>query len=526
MEKEEKETIVTEKELIINVTESEVQLALLENKALVELQTEKSNAQCVVGDIYFGKVHKIMPGLNATFVDVGCDKDAFLHYLDMGPQFETMNKFMRRAMNGDPAMLRLHDFDFEEKIDKTGKITDLVKSGQYVLVQVDKEPISTKGPKVKAEISFAGHYLVLVPFSNKISVSQKIRSNTERNRLRRLMQSIRPNNFGIIVRTNAEGRSVVELDSDLRALMETWESLVKNLKSVSFPQKVASEQSKTSVMLRNVLTDDFSSIYVDNQTVYEEVKNYIKTLNPEKVDIVKHYKMSTPIFEQFGVQRQIRSSFGRVVTIRSGVYLVIEHTEAMHVIDVNSGNHTKATESQEETAMRVNADAAVEIARQLRLRDMGGIIIVDFIDMREQENKKRLYELLTREMSKDKARHTILPVNKFGLIQITRHRVRPVIDVDVQEKCPLCEGTGTIKSSLVIIDDIETNLKYLLNVQNEKSIKLLTHPYIYAYITKGLLSRRLRWCLKFKKYIKVVENNEMGLLEYKFLNNLDEEIEM
>ena len=515
-----------EKELIIKSTDSEVEIALLEDKRLVEYHTEKKNHQYAVGDVFLGRVHKIMPGLNASFVDLGGDKDAFLHYLDLGPQFATQTKFMQRAMNGDPAMRNLSNFKFESNTDKTGKISDTVKSGQFVLVQIDKEPISTKGPKVGGEISFAGHYLVLVPFSNKVSISQKIKNMNERNRLRRLILSIRPENFGIIVRTNAEGKSVAELDADLRSLQNRWLQLVENLKNATFAQKLVSEEDKTSVILRDVLTDDFSSIYVDNKDLYDAARNYIQALAPEKVDIVKHYKMATPIFEQFGVQKQIRSSFGRIVTIRSGVYLVIEHTEAMHVIDVNSGNHTKATESQEETAMRVNTDAAIEIARQLRLRDMGGIVIVDFIDMQKQDNRKQLYQTMVDEMAKDKAQHTILPVNKFGLIQITRQRVRPVIDVDVQERCPMCDGKGTIKSSLAIVEEIEANIEYLFNVQNEKSLTIITHPYIHAYLTEGLISRRLKLCRKYHKKIKIKPDTGVSLGEFKFFNKNGEEIEM
>jgi ribonuclease G len=512
------------KELIIASSESEVEIALVEDKQLVELHKEKKNHQHVVGDAYLGRVKKIMPGLNAVFVDVAHEKEAFLHYLDLGPQYYSVNKYMRLAMNGDPNAMTLKNFKIEPNIEKTGKISNVLKSGQFILVQIAKEPISTKGPKVTSDISFAGHYLVLVPFSNRISISQKIKSVEERNRLRRLIQSIRPENFGIIVRTNAEGRSVAELDSDLRTLLESWQTMTMNLKKATFPQKLVSELNKTSVLLRDVLTDDFNSIYVDNLDMYNEVKNYIKSIVPEKVDIVKHYKLSTPIFEQFGIQKQIRSSFGRIVSIRSGVYLIIEHTEALHVIDVNSGNHIKAGEGQEDTALQVNMESAVEIARQLRLRDMGGIIIIDFIDMQLPEHRTLLYKKMVEEMAKDKARHTVLPPSKFGLIQITRQRVRPVVDVDVQERCPLCDGTGNIKSSLAIIDEIESNIKYLLTVQNEKHITLVAHPYIYAYLTKGLQSKQIKWFWTYKKWVKIQPSETYNLLEYVFLNKAGDEI--
>ena len=331
-----------EKELIISATADEVQIALLEDKQLVELHKEKKNSHFTVGDIVVGKVRKIMPGLNAAFIDIDDEKDGFLHYIDLGPSYNSLEKYLRLAMNGDPTTRRLEKFKIEPVFEKSGNLSNVLKVGQYLLAQIAKEPISTKGPKLSGDISFAGRYLVLTPFSNKVSISQKIKSNEERNRLRRLIQSIRPENFGLIVRTVAEGKSVAELDADLNLLMEKWERITKKLKTVNGPQLIESEMSTTSTLLRDVLTDDFNTIYCDNDDVCNEIRNYLKTIAPDKVDIVKRYKMETPIFDQFGVQRDIRRSFGRIVTIRSGIYLYIEHTEAMHVIDVNSGNHIKS----------------------------------------------------------------------------------------------------------------------------------------------------------------------------------------
>ncbi len=515
-----------DKELIISANETEVQIALLEDKQLVELHKEKTNSHLAVGDVMLGKVKKIMPGLNAAFVDIGDEKDGFMHYLDLGPQFNSYNKYLRLAMNGDASVRTLDNFTIEPVFEKSGNLSNSLKVGQYLLTQVTKEPISTKGPKLSGEVSFAGRYLVLVPFSNKISVSQKIRSTAERNRLRRLIQSIRPNNFGLIVRTVAEGKSVADLDGDLHILMEKWRNMTVKLKTVNTSQLIVSELNTTSALLRDVLTDDFNTIYCDREDVCEEVKDYIRTIAPEKTDIVKYYKLETPIFEQFGVQRDIRRAFGRIVTIRSGVYLYIEHTEAMHVIDVNSGNHIKAGTGQEDTALQVNIESAKEIARQLRLRDMGGIVIVDFVDMAKAEHRKELFDVMTEEMKKDKARHTILPLSKFGLMQITRQRVRPVIEVDVQEKCPFCDGTGTIKSSMVVVDEIESNLRYLSTSQNNKRLTIITHPYIHAYLTKGFCSIRRKWQKKYgiKLVIKAMES--FSLLEYKFFDCEGEEIVM
>ena len=517
-----------DKELIVSTRDGEgVQLALLEDKRLVELHKEQPGGQYAVGVIYFGKVKKIMLGLNAAFVDVGGVKEGFMHYLDLGPDFNSVDKYLRLAMNGDRNAATLTNFKIEPILEKVGNFGSVLKVGQPILVQVTKEPISTKGPKVTGDISIAGHYLVLTPFSNKISISQKIKGSEERNRLRRLVQSIRPQNFGVIVRTVAEGKSVAEIDADLRQLTDKWAAMTDKLKHVNAPCKVHAELDTTTALLRDVLSDDFNSVIVDDQALYNEVRGFVSVMTPGREDIVKLYKLETPIFEQFGVQRDIRRMFGRIVTIRSGVYLYIEHTEAMHVIDVNSGNHIKAGTGQEDTALQVNIESGLEIARQLRLRDMGGIVIVDFIDMAKAENRKKLFDVMTEAMRADKARHTILPLSKFGLMQITRQRVRPVLEVDVQEKCPLCDGTGHIKQSLVVVDEIESSLKHLITSQNEHRLTLVVHPYIHAYLTKGGLgSRRHKWMRRHRVWLTVKQSEKYGLLEFHFFHHNGNEIEM
>lgn len=516
-----------EKELIISTSNNDTEIALLEDKQLVELHKESHTRQFSVGDIFLGKVHKIMPGLNAAFIDVAGEKDGFMHYLDLGPQYYSCNKYLKLAMNGDAKMQTLQDFELEAILPKNGNLSKVLTVGQYLMVQVAKEPISTKGPKLTGDISLAGHFLVLVPFSNRVSISQKIKGSEERSRLRRLIQSIRPQNFGVIVRTSAEGKAVADLDSDLHHLMEYWKRLTERLKTANCPGRIHAELSATTALLRDVLTDDFNTVYCDSEQICEEARRYLRLIAPEKEDIVRQYKMEEPIFVQFGVQRDIRRAFGKIVTIRSGIYLYIEHTEAMHVIDVNSGNHIKSGTGQEDTALQVNIESAKEIARQLRLRDMGGIVIIDFVDMVKAEHRKKLFDVMCEEMSRDKARHTILPLSKFGLMQITRQRVRPAVEVDVQEKCPFCDGTGTIKSSLVIVDEIESNVKYLQNTQNNQKITILTHPYVAAYLNKGWLrSLRCKWSRKYHARLVVTPMEDFNLLEYKFLDATGEEISM
>ncbi len=512
------------RELVVSSQTSEVNIALLEDGVLAELHKEKPNNQFAVGDVYLGRIKKILPGLNAAFVDMGSGKEGFLHYLDLGLQINSLLKF-KTSVETD-ANASMDTFKCEPDVDKKGSISDIVKVGDLLPVQVAKEPISTKGPRVSAEISFAGRYIVLVPFANHVSVSQKIRSREERSRLRRLIQSIRPLNFGVIVRTMAEGKKVADLDADMKSLIEKWSRCIDVMKHPQSAGKMVSEMDRTSVMLRDLLNETFNSIYVDSEELYSEMKDYISTISPTKKDIVNLYVDEQPIFEKFNVARQIRGLFGKVVTIKNGIYLIIEHTEAMHVIDVNSGHRVSKENSQEENALLVNLASAKEIARQLRLRDMGGIIIVDFIDMHDSKHRKELFDCLVNEMKRDRAKHTILPVNKFGLIQITRQRVRPATEVHVQEKCPVCNGEGKIRPSMLYIDEIESNLKYLLLDQNENNLTLQVHPFIHSYLTKGLLSLRMKWMWKYKRWFKVQSISSFHLLQTNFVNATGDDIQL
>lgn len=514
------------KELIIDSGPSEVSIALLEDKQLVELHKDNTNNSFTVGDIYLGRVKKIMPGLNAAFVDVGYEKDAFLHYLDLGPQVKSLMKYTKLAMGGKDAQLPMSELELEPDIEKTNKISSVLQPNQPILVQIAKEPISTKGPRISSEVSLAGRYLVLVPFSNRISVSQKIRDAEERNRLKRLIGSIRPRNYGVIIRTVAENKKVADLDADLQNLVKKWEAIARVLPTAKPPQKVLSELDKTAAILRDLLNESFNSIHVNDRVLYEETLSYIRRIAPDKADIVKLYKGKMPIFENFGVDKQIKGSFGKIVTIRSGVYVIIEHTEALHVIDVNSGHRVNKGQDQETNALEVNLEAAAEVARQLRLRDMGGIIVVDFIDMSESGNRRKLFEKLRDEMAKDHAKHTILPPSKFGLVQITRQRVRPEMNVEILEKCPVCDGTGQTKPSILLIEEIENTLSYLIQEQNERNLRITFHPYVYSYLKRGLYNMQLRWFFKYKRWVRLKANNAHHFLEYHIFNKNNDEIKM
>lgn len=505
-------------ELIIDSRESEIVIALLDDKRLVELSKEKNNKKYSVGDIFLGKVKKVMPGLNATFVDVGSERDAFLHYLDLGPQFQSQQKYLKQALSSKGERIPLHDFKLEADINKHGKITELFESGQKILVQIAKEPISTKGPRITSEITIAGRNLVLIPFSDKVSVSQKIKSAEERERLKRLIISIKPKNYGVIVRTVAKNRRVAVLHSELNELVDKWENMFTTLESVEPPELLMGELDRTSALLRDILNNSFNSIHVNDTNLLREVRDYIETIAPEKKKIVKKYTGRVPIFEHFGVDKQIKGLFGKTVTIKNGAYLIVEHTEALHVIDVNSGNRSKKSNDQETNAIEVNLAAAEEIARQLRLRDMGGIIVVDFIDMHSFENKNRLYEKMKEAMAGDRTKHNILPLSKFGLMQITRQRVRPELTEDTVEACPVCKGTGEVGASILIVDEIYNHLQYLAGNKKHGRIELRVHPYVASYLLKGLISMRLKWFFKLKKWLRIKQVDSYSFLDFKFFN--------
>ena len=516
------------KELIIDSTPNGATIALLQDKQLVELHKEQVSNNYTVGDIYLGRIKKIMPSLNAAFVDVGYEKDAFLHYLDLGPQVQSLLKLTKQVRSGGYQSKLLDNFKLEADINKGGKISEVLTKGQLIPVQIAKEPISTKGPRLSADLSIAGRYVVLVPFSEVVSISKKIKSNTERNRLRKIIESIKPKHFGVIIRTVSEGKGVSEMQKDLLDLVSKWEAFVTRLPSVEPAKKVLGEIGRTSTILRDLLNADFQGITVNDNAMFEEVRSYIHEISPDLENIVRLHKHKEPLFEHFGVDKQIKGAFGKTVNLAGGAYLVIEHTEALHVIDVNSGNRTASKENQEENAYQVNKEAAKEIARQLRLRDMGGIVVIDFIDMHKPQNRKELFDYLRAEMAHDRAKHTILPPSKFGLVQVTRQRVRPEMNIVTSEVCPACGGTGTIRPTILLIDDIENNFNYVLDEQNEKHITLCVHPYIEAYIQQGFIftTKQWKWFFKYGQWIKVKSNPAYQITEFHFFSSKDEEIKL
>jgi ribonuclease G len=514
-------------EVVIDVQPKEISIALLEDKNLVEYQSEPRSISFSVGNIYVAKVKKLMPGLNACFVDVGYERDAFLHYLDLGSQFNSHAKYLKQVLSDRKKLYPITKATRLPDIKKDGSVQTTLQVGQEVLVQVVKEPISTKGPRLTGELSFAGRFLVLIPFNDKVSVSSKIKSGEERARLKQLIQSIKPKNFGVIVRTVAEGKRVAELDTELKLLLKRWDdAITKVQKTQERPQLVFEETGRAVALLRDLFNPTYENIYVNDDEVCKAVKHYVTLIAPEKADIVKMYNGKVPIFDNFNITKQIKSSFGKTVNYKHGAYLIIEHTEALHVVDVNSGNRTRSENGQEANALDVNLGAADELARQLRLRDMGGIIVVDFIDMSLAEDRQMLYERMCKNMQKDRARHNILPLSKFGLMQITRQRVRPAMDVNVEETCPTCFGKGKIKSSILFTDQLESKIDYLVNKIGVKKFYLHVHPYVAAFINQGLVSLKRKWQMKYGFGVHIISSQKMAFLQYEFYDASKQFIDM
>lgn len=513
-----------DKDLIINVSAAEVVIALLQNGRLIELHRDGNTGKNFsVGDIYLGRVKKLMPALNAAFVDIGDDKDAFVHYLDLGLNFKAFDYFTKQINPNKSFQDFYSSVKTDQILEKEGKIESVLSVGQPIIVQIVKEPISTKGSRLTSEISIAGRNMVLLPFASKVSISAKITSKEEKKRLERLVYSILPKNYGVIVRTAAEGKKAAVLDAELKMLIKKWEDAWPKIVTRKTPMLLSTENSRATTMLRDLLNDSFANIYVNDESVYEEIRRYISFISPEQEKIVHLYEGSDPIFDHFDVVRQIKGAFGRVVPMRQGAYIVIEHTEALHVIDVNSGIRVKSGTTQDQHAFDVNMIAADEIARQLRLRDMGGIIIIDFIDMDLNEHKIKLYKHMQELMQNDRAKHNILPLTKFGLMQITRQRVRPATEVKTNEKCPSCNGTGEVSPTILVDEKLERELAFYAKEKGIKKFVLRVNPVVGAYLTKGFFSSiGKRWNRKYGVNVKIENVSDFAFLQTEWINEKGE----
>lgn len=503
------------KELYIQSGPEGVDIALLDNKRLIELHHDDMGAGYNVGDIYLGRVKKMIPSLNAVFVDIGHERDSFLHYHDLGPKVRSAIKFVELARKGQIKSNSLDNFRLEPEIVKTGKINEVLQPGAHILVQVVKEPISTKGLRLSAQPSLSGRYIVLIPFSDSLSISKKIKQRADKERLRQIINSIRPRHFGVIIRTNAETASLEDLQTDLNTLMRQWAELVDAL--VGGERKLFAEADRAVSLMRDIVNTSFTRITVDSPALLKQVKGYLKQSGSGQEDIVKLYKGDKSLFEYSDVDRQQRSLLNKIVNLGGGAYLIIEHTEAMHVIDVNSGSKRSKQEDQEGNALKTNMEAATEIARQLRLRDMGGIVVIDFIDMRKSDNRKALYEHMREVMMQDRAKHTILPLTKFGIMQVTRQRVRQELNKDVLETCPVCNGTGEVARGVMITEDIRRKVEEMLKNKQAGKFVLHVHPLVHGYFTKGIINQRAKWFMKFGRWVGIQAHEHFSVNQYDIL---------
>ena len=514
-------------ELVVDVRPTEISTALLEDGRLMSLQRESRDASYAVGNLYLAKVKKLMPGLNAAFVNVGHSKDAFLHYLDLGSQFNTFAQFVKTVKdNPGKTPPSISKMKMLPDIDKHGTVSDVLTQGQELIVQIAKEPISSKGPRLTTEISFTGRFLVLTPFNDKISVSRKIKDHAEKTRLRRLIESIKPKNFGVIIRTSAENKRAAELNSELKVLLKSWDDAIAKIQYSQPPTLLYEEESRAVAEIRDLFNPDFESIHVNDAQIYEQIHSYVSLIAPDRSDIVKLYTNETPIFDNFNITRQIKSAFGKTVSFKSGAYIIIESTEALHVIDVNSGNRSKSSTDQESNALNVNLLAADEISRQLKLRDMGGIIVIDFIDMAQAEHRQALYDHMRQAMARDRAKHNILPLSKFGLMQITRQRVRPALDIVTEETCPSCGGKGTVQPSLLFTDMLKDKIDYLVNSLRVNNFIMYVHPFVDAFLKKGFISEYWRWRREFGRKFRILPDQSLNYLQYRVIDKDKNEIDL
>lgn len=504
------------RELVIHSNTRGVEIALLENKRLMEYHLDLYDQNGFsAGDIYLGRIKKLNPGLNAAFVDIGHEKDAFIHYSDLSPNLLSLKKFTGNALNNSQKSL-LNNFGLEEHILKDGKIQDVLAKGDWVITQIMKEAISTKGPRMTCEVTIPGRYIVLAPFTNSVGISKKITDSAERQRLSTIIESIRPQNFGMVVRTNAQGLGESELKKDIESLIEKWEILTNGLRERKEPCLLLSEMGKSFSLIRDMLNDTFERVVCDNAKLFDQLKSYLEENAPAYSNKLELYRGLRPLFDEFDISRQVRNSFGKTVTLKSGAYLVLEHTEALHVIDVNSGPKINTTVDQDTNAFNVNCEAAVEIARQLRVRDIGGIIVVDFIDMRSGEFRVKVHQAMEEAMRADRAKHSILPISKFGLMEITRQRVRSEISIDTGKEKK--ETYQPIEAPEILVENIEKEIELLGSTPGDKKYNLFVHPYVSAFLQKGIWPKKWQWYFKRKVLIDISEDSSLSLSEFYLIN--------
>jgi ribonuclease G len=519
------------KEIIINAAANETRIAITEDGRLAELFVETANKEKMIGDIYLGKVAKVMPGIKAAFIDLGLGQDGFLHFSDIGNRFEEYSSMIGddeeegeddeagaqaapspASAPGEGSADPHSGTDAPPREKGSGQARQheqrpprkeiQLEKGQEVIVQITKEPVGKKGVRVTSEVSLAGRFLVLLPFDGKIGISKKISSFKEKRRLRKIVQAILPEGFGVIIRTVAEGKDDSSLTNDLKDLIDTWREIEKSVKTEQAPCLLYKDMSTTSSVIRDLFSNDVSRVVIDSRKLHKEIRAYIKYTSAQLLDKIELHKDRRPIFDVYGIEKEIETTLARKVWLKSGGYLIIDPTEAMVVIDVNSGRYA-AKKEQEQNSLRTDLEAAREVCRQLRLRDIGGIIVCDFIDLEDERNKRKVFEELKKEFRKDRAKVTVLPMTEFGLVQITRQRVRQNILHSFSEPCPACGGTGLVQSRTTTLNQLERWLSRFKAETREWRLVLKVHPQIADSLRVGTFSRLRKLMFRFRILIRL-----------------------
>ncbi|HAV23058.1 MAG: ribonuclease G [Ignavibacteria bacterium RIFCSPLOWO2_02_FULL_55_14] len=532
------------KEIIINSTANEHRVAIIEDGRLAELFVESPGKERNVGDVYLGRVAKVMPGIRAAFVDIGMSQDAFLHFSDIG-SLEDFNAMFddddedeeegnggtahHVPTNGDGSAEQPKS---EVAVATAGEQRDSyrrreerrpevnLQRGQEILVQITKEPQGKKGVRVRSAISLPGRFLVLIPFDGKVGVSKKLNNFKEKRRLRKTVRGMLPSGYGAIIRTVAEGKSDELLKTDLENLIAQWENIEKSVKNAKAPSLIYKDMDTTSSVIRDLFQEAVERIVLDDKKLFKEIRAYVVSSSPDMADRVELYKDRIPVFDKYGVEKDIQTLFNKKVWLKSGGYLYIEKTEAMTVIDVNSGRYA-AKREQELNSLKTDLEAAREVCRQLRLRDIGGLVVIDFIDLDDERNRKKVYDEMKKEMKRDRAKVTVLPMTEFGLVQITRQRIRQTVSMSFSEACPTCGGTGMVQSKNTTINEIERWIRRFSTERKGWRVELRVNPSIAEHLTHGTISRLTKIQIKFLVKVKLIADQNIASDDFKFFSARD-----
>ena len=502
--------------IIFNVTGKCNNVLLLKNNEITEFHKDSKRGDHVVGDIYLGNVVRVVPSLNAAFVNIGDERDAFLDYSDLSPNIKAILPFVDKAIKGKK--VDINKLDLSVQTSKDGKIEDVLKVNQKVIVQISKEVIDSKGARISAHIALTGASIILTPFANWVKISNKIEKAQQVKLLEQLGSSIRPPNFGLLMRTAAAGQGIAKLDQELKRLLQRWEKMLKKLPNAEVGNKLIGYPRSVLVIMKELFDENCEQIIIDDKKTYEEIRTYLREMLPEREKAVHFYRGKRNIFDYLSIRHKLEALLGKIVGIKGGGYIIIEQTEALCVIDVNTGSYIAEKEGREEIALSVNLAAVEEIGRQLRLRDIGGIIVVDFIGMKSLKSRKKVHEAMKACLAQDPARSNALPLSKICLMEITRARVRPALFLKNREICPSCYGSGSVQPTSSVVEFLEEQLRLLLLKHKLRHITIRVHPYIYAYLHQGFLSKKWQWFLNYWQWIRIIQDSSLSVVEYQILN--------